>query len=435
MPEALEIALTPERLDDAAPEERACFGRFTIETAAGPLTAGIDHFIGGYRAGPLVSGYHAAEWFAWNWWRLRYEPRSRAPEWWRAHMMSAIGEGYVWPRITIFSDGVRTTVVSEPSVRADAKPFRYLGAHTTVLPSAQFEGALDAFIGQMEGRLIEHGLADTNLSRIWTELRAERADPASAERRRLEALLAFDPDEAADDAIEALVADSRRFGTEGAEELAADQGGGGERLGGADLDRIAAARGVTGRACDAVRLPPGAPVPAWGERAAWVVGARAADELRSHAGLANEPISDARLAELAGVGQAILSTPAVAPLAFSLDRADGGSATVLRSRNPAGRRFELARLIGDRAVSPGRSPLHAATRAYTYRQKMQRSFAAELLCPFPALDGFLENDISPEAQQDAAEHFRVSELTVRTLLVNHGRLEREELVEDLDAAA
>ena len=435
MPEALEIALTPERLDDAAPEERACFGRFTIDTAAGPLTAGIDHFIGGYRAGPLISGYHAAEWFAWNWWRLRYEPRSRAPEWWRAHTMPAIGEGYAWPRITIFSDGVRTTLLSDPSVRADAKPFRYLGSHPTVLPSAQFQAALDTFIGQMEGRLLEHGLAETNLSRIWAELRAERNDPATAERRRLEALLAFDPDEAAGGAIEALVADVGRFGTEGVEELAADQGSGGERLGGADLDRMASSRGVAGRSRDAARLSHGTALPAWGQVAAWVIGARAADALRSHSGLTNEPISDARLAELAGVGKAVLSSPAAAPLAFSLDQKDGGSVTVLRSRNAAGRRFELARLIGDRAVPPGAGTLHPATRAYTYRQKMQRSFAAELLCPFPALDAFLEDDISPEAQQDAAEHFRVSELTVRTLLVNHGRLEREELVEDIDAAA
>jgi hypothetical protein len=34
-----------------------------------------------------------------------------------------------------------------------------------------------------------------------------------------------------------------------------------------------------------------------------------------------------------------------------------------------------------------------------------------------------------------AEHFQVSEMTIRTLLVNHHRLEREELNDDLGAAA
>lgn len=32
-----------------------------------------------------------------------------------------------------------------------------------------------------------------------------------------------------------------------------------------------------------------------------------------------------------------------------------------------------------------------------------------------------------ESQQDVAHHFDVSELTVRTLLVNHNRISRDEL--------
>jgi Zn-dependent peptidase ImmA (M78 family) len=65
---------------------------------------------------------------------------------------------------------------------------------------------------------------------------------------------------------------------------------------------------------------------------------------------------------------------------------------------------------------------------------MQRSFAAELLSPFDAVDDMLQGDYSAEAQQGAAEHFDVSERTILTLLVNHRRLEREELDEELAAA-
>jgi hypothetical protein len=79
--------------------------------------------------------------------------------------------------------------------------------------------------------------------------------------------------------------------------------------------------------------------------------------------------------------------------------------------------------------------LMSATRAYTYRQKMQRSFAAELLSPFEAVEEMLAGDYSAENQQDAAQHFQVSDLTIRTLLVNHGRLERENLDEELEALA
>ena len=69
--------------------------------------------------------------------------------------------------------------------------------------------------------------------------------------------------------------------------------------------------------------------------------------------------------------------------------------------------------------------LFPATASYTYRQKAQRSFAAELLCPFGTIDDLLAGDYSTEAQQDIADEFKVSELTVRTSLMNHGRIERE----------
>ncbi|MDA8048913.1 MAG: hypothetical protein M0002_02725 [Rhodospirillales bacterium] len=66
---------------------------------------------------------------------------------------------------------------------------------------------------------------------------------------------------------------------------------------------------------------------------------------------------------------------------------------------------------------------------------MQRSFAAELLSPFVALDDLLAGDYSEEAQQNAAAHFRVSDWVVRRQLVNHRRLEHDELDEDFDVAA
>jgi hypothetical protein len=47
----------------------------------------------------------------------------------------------------------------------------------------------------------------------------------------------------------------------------------------------------------------------------------------------------------------------------------------------------------------------------------------------------LAGDYSQERQQDVAEYFDVSELTIRTSLVNHRRIAREDLEEDLDVVA
>jgi Zn-dependent peptidase ImmA (M78 family) len=79
--------------------------------------------------------------------------------------------------------------------------------------------------------------------------------------------------------------------------------------------------------------------------------------------------------------------------------------------------------------------LHPATDAATYRQKAQRSFAAELLSPFSAVDDMLEGDYSEDRQDDVAEHFNVSPRTINTLLKNHGRLDRDDSEQDFDVTA
>jgi hypothetical protein len=437
MPAGLEITLAPERLDDGAPEERACFGLFTIRAGEADLTGGMDFFTSAYRTGPLVSGYHAAEWFAWNWWRLRYEPRSMAPESWRAHKMNAIGEGYVWPNITIFSDGVRTALLADPSVRPDAKPFRYLGAFPCILPSVAFEAAVDTFIPRILGRLRDQGVGETNLDQLWRDVLAERADPDQAKRRRLEALLGRDADAVEDDAVDRLVADSAYLGERAVEELAAEHARGGALLTAEDLQRLAANRGgIDASPRDTVRLAAGTGRRSGAGVPAWLVGADAARAVREQERLGEGLINNMKLADLAGTQVRALNRHADnSPVSFALDRDSAHSRVVLRSRWTTGRRFELARLLADRIVPPSPGKLHTATRAYTYRQKMQRAFAAEFLSPFEAVEAILHGDYSPEAQADAAEHFRVSDLTIRTLLVNHHRLEREELDEGLGAAA
>jgi len=54
-------------------------------------------------------------------------------------------------------------------------------------------------------------------------------------------------------------------------------------------------------------------------------------------------------------------------------------AVVLRSKYETGRRFNLARLIGDRVAASPAGRLMPATRTFTYRQKLQRAFAGEFL--------------------------------------------------------
>jgi hypothetical protein len=434
MPEELEISLAPEILDDGSPEERAVFGLFTIRSQHCSLTEGYDFFLNGYRQGPLVSVYHIAEWFAWNWWRLRWEPRSAAPDWSFAHQMNSIGEGYVWPNITIFSDGVRTALISSPSTRPDAKPFRYVGAPPLILPSTTFEAAVDVFMPRVIGRLRERAVFETNLDRVWSDVLAERKDPDIAVRRRLEALLGRDPDAVEDNVVEQLIADTGRLGKESLDEIAAEAARSTEILTADAFERIALECGHDARPRDIVRLGASFRFTKGSNVPAWQVGADAAKALREQEKLGATQISNAMLARMAGTREAIVDRQrgGPSPVSFVLDQNAQRARVVLRSRWTAGRRFDLARLIGDRLIVTG-GALHPATRAHTYRQKAQRSFAAELLSPFEAVEEMLANDYSIERQQEVAEYFNVSPMTIDTLLKNHGRMERDEW--DIEPAA
>ncbi len=435
MQSTLNISAEWERLDEGDPEERACFAALGIQCNDRWLTEGLDGFVNRIRQAPLLSAYHLAEWLAWNWWRLRWEPRSNAAEWPFAHRLTTIGHGYVWPNLTIFSEGERTALIAKPTQERPATVFRYISDVAAIVPSPIFEHAVDRFFGQVLGQLRAEGIADTNFHRIHADLTEERQDRETARRRKLEALLGKDPDEADPAILERMITDTRSLGEQAVQELAADSGGG-PPLTAESLEQIAASIGFSASPRDAARFASGAGLPSPHEVPAWRLGAEAARALRAQEHLGSQPIQDARLARLAGVDAKAL-TPGVTSgkISFALDRTRIEGRVVLRSRWHSGRRFELARLLADRLVAPPPGRLHVATRAYTYRQKMQRSFAAELLSPFEAVDAMLAGDYSAEAQQDVAEHFQVSERTILTLLVNHGRLEREELEAEFELAA
>jgi hypothetical protein len=243
-----------ERLERGTPEECACFSALGIRYGATWLTQAEDAFVNRVRNKVHLSAYRLAQWFAWNWWRLRWEPRRTGEDWALAHRLATTGGGYVWPNITTFSDGER--------------------------------------------------------------------------------------------------------------------------------------------------------------------------------------VDNSKLSQMAGVQSAVLTTAPSegAALSFALDDSDTASRVVLRSKWEAGRRFDLASILGDRITAPD-NRLFPATRAYTYRQKLQRSFAPEFLCSFEALDALLSGDYSEDAQRDAAEHFQLSELMVSTILVNYGRVDRSDVEKDAEITA
>ncbi|MBE3604756.1 hypothetical protein IMX07_14100 [bacterium] len=429
----LSITVSPERLDEGSFEERACFASIGFQCGDVWLTEGHDGFVNKVRSAPLLSAYHLAEWMAWNWWRLRWEPRSNAPDWQFAHCLATIGEGYVWPNITIFSDGERVALVAKPTRERPSTRFRYLSDAAQVVDAREFEYKVDQFIEQVRGLLRDAGIRESNLDLIWNDVREERRDRNMARRRKIEALLGRDPDESDETEIEQLVADGDSLGELAMNEVAADYPQGGRLLTAELLWEAANSCGFDAAPQNVVRLARRTDLSHAGEVSAWQLGADAARALRKQEKCTTDPIKNDLLADWAGVQNEVLTAKASGPaISFALDNGGAGGRVVLRSKWETGRRFDLARLLGDRIVSSAGGRLFPATRAHTYRQKMQRSFAAELLSPFEAVDGMLAGDYSMENRQDIAEYFHVSEWTIRTLLVNHRRLDRTDLEDDFD---
>jgi hypothetical protein len=424
-----------ERLEAGPPEERACFAALGIRVGDVWLTEADDGFVKRIRERVHLSAYRVSEWLAWNWWRLRWEPRAHRGDWVFAHRMTTIGGGYVWPNITIISDGERVALLSKPTQPRATEPLRYLSTFVGVVRATEFEGQIDCFIDQVRGQLRAEHVMKTNLDDIWIEVLSERADPTAKKQRQLEAILGFDPDEAPSSVIEQLIADEAVLGQRAILEVAADEGGTTDIITAAELREVAATSGFAANPSDAACLSTASPLPPTGQFPAWRRGAEAAKALRIQEMLGAAPISNHSLARLAGVrAEALARGHQDFRFGFALDD-DRAGRVVLRSKWESGRRFELARLLGDRIASATGDRLLPATRSYTYRQKLQRSFAAELLCPFEVVEDMLKGDYSAEAIDDAADHFSVSERTVRTLLVNHGRLEREDLEGDVEAVA
>ncbi|MDB5694391.1 MAG: hypothetical protein JWO81_3454, partial [Alphaproteobacteria bacterium] len=311
-----------------------------------------------------------------------------------------------------------------------AEPLRYIASTAILMDANGFEAGVADFVERVLEQLRYSEIERSNLRDIWDALRTELADPALTRFRKIEALLGWDPGEAPDELVRRVEEDGEALGEDAMQELAANGRGERPALSRADIDTLAATRGFSASIRDAVTLQIADSLPA--DAKAWMRGAHAARALRGSLARENDVVDSPLLSELAGVDPSSAEySPDTAPISFGLGGRSEGDVVVLRSRNPRGRRFDIARLLGDHLVYGNAELLSPATRSGTYRQKVQRSFAAEFLAPIDRLADYLASDFSQESLEEAAEHFAVSDFTIKLQLVNNHLIDRAELADDL----
>lgn len=372
----------------------------------------------------FVSAYPLAMWFASSWWRLNHEPlpmQQPGHNWRMVHELGAANHGFVWPRVIFIPDGEAIHVWAGTSMTPD-QSVQYLQALEVprMITLTGFQQSVERFIHSVLARLDAKGLAGSNLAHLWALVQEDLADPEAVRRRKLEAELGFDPEECPEQALNAALQWESQVGDAALSELVPAIAASGATPDLALIGQLASVGGIVGipeLSPDSIdHLDHGAP---W-ERA--VHDARA---LRNKIGNVRGPVPDRSLHDLLGMSSeaaANWSAPVGrSPVAVAIPMNDHRLKFVPRRHSPAGKRFELARFLGE-YLRPSTHELRwlVSTDLSTFRQKYQRAFAAEFLCPIDLLTSFLDGDFSSYAIEEAAAEFDVSEQTITSLLLNNG---------------
>ena len=323
-------------------------------------------------------------------------------------------------------------------VHADAhnlqRSLRFVAEPTLeYVPSTAAENAIDSFIRRV---LQDVGSDCDGLDQEYRDLHAERADPSVSRWRRLEALLGFDPDAAPERLVSGYESMAEQFGTEPVEEAALAQQGVHSTDALQDTLRAAESSRVlirTPRTIADIGLDRSALDPPW------KLAVGAARKLRQRLRIPPGPIRNPRLSEILEINVDRLATqrrsPRSIPYGLRLRTASGNvNKLALRSPWSHSRRFELCRSLGD-IIWSGNDALGPLSTAKSGRQKFQRAFAQEFLCPYDDLRGYIPNeDPADDDIHAAARHFHVSERLIQTTLVNHNAIDRETFEQMVEAA-
>lgn len=375
---------------------------------------------------PLVS---VATWLLTNWWRLRWEGRPAEPttDWRRVHCLSGIGGDDAWPALEFSSDGDSIQLRMDAENRPSVSALRYLQTVMLEVPAERFDAAVERFVDMVEARLAalvpQYGV----LSELRAELAEERKSSSIARVCRWQALAGIDPGEATEAWIEAAQTLVEEAGPRAGDEIMSvlPEFNDGLRSAAHVIDTMK----MSLTAVDLSWVDPGTAPNA--RELPWQKGARLANEVRKRYHLGAGPLSNDTLSELLSVPVPLLGSPTKGiPLSggFRNGVANGRTKIIWPSSRPANQRFFLARMIGAALVLAPDEHVVPVTNRYSALQKVERSFAQEFLCPWAALDAFTnEHGVNDDALVEAAEHFQVSEWTVRSTLVNRGKISRDRL--------
>ena len=427
--------------DFGDPVDRHSLARISIEAGGISATDVEDLRAKTVRSDIRVSAFDLAAWLVANWWRLRWEADSvghangRSISWEMSHKVGAAGNGYLWPDMEFSGSGDSVHVRTLRTGAGSGHSLRFLNEIDVHVPAGDFESGVQEFVDAVVSRMgCLSGASERSreLEAAWHELREEIYDPARSLARAMEARMGFDPEEADPAMLNRLREAAALVGQGAIEELASSS----KRNVLEDFERIQEkfVEPSTTLSLHVSSTTRNAAVGARrGGRQPWEDAEAVAGTARREWSLGDDRIDSGRLAELCGVPVSWIREASEIdqipiPAGLRADDDPGTVKAILKKRHPNARRFALARIIGDHLATADDEGLLPVTNAATDRQRFQRAFAQEFLCPFDALRNFLgDEELDDDLMEEAAHHFEVSGIAIRSILVNKGMLERERL--------
>lgn len=369
-----------------------------------------------------LSLYPFALWLARSWWRLIYENSIPAREseqyifWRMAHDLTNAGEGFVWPDLEFSSDGKEMQVCNYKTVYNFAS-INYINPFQTTISLQKFIAISKQLIESVHDRLDAFNIHNTELHELWSTIIKENQNDNLKQQRIWEARLGFDPEDADPQLIKFIMKKAHEIGNDSLCEIISGFDTINNLAITSALSKLAQRleNGLTGKfqLPEIAPLSPGKP---------WDMGYAMAAHIRTECNLGEDNISDEKLADLLGLNEESLFSASDARdmSVASVGNADTAKFSFQRGTRAA-RRFIAARIIADKLQTHHNNIWLSATSSGTFRQKIQRAFAGELLCPINSLKNFIgTNNINIELLDEAAEYFNVNTLVpVLQLYNNH----------------
>jgi len=387
-----------------------------------------------------ASATSVALWLADNWWRLRWETYpdlvgfSRPSASWRLrHELNSANGGAMWPPAMIYSVGNRIAIAPSTARRLVDGPQRYIPFQMGMIAANEYEAELDDFFQSVIGHCART-LDGNALKELIGQILTERSDPELAAWRRLEACLGFDADEAPDAVINSLIDLESVAGEEGVEEAAHAQPG---ENSAESLEKVINATLQSELKVDlSLAKELRETLETCANKTPWQMAEEAATHLRSIIGVKMGQFKNDSLAEIFKTRWADLKSASATAreLKYAARIGEEHSARIsLQFPSEIDRRFELARQFGD-AIWANNSQFGIVSRSKTDRQKFQRAFANNLLCPVDAMQDIVDDAENQLAREEAGKRLKVRPSIVHNQLVYAGYLPFRNINQRAEAA-